>query len=167
MVEKTLDRRWMLRGAGAAGAAMVGGIALAGAAPANERGSTDMRRNSVEGSWLIEHQDDPAADNPAVRAVASFAAGGVYTGIDIAPPSPAQAGSWESTGAGAFRATFWTGDAGPAGSGAPAVVVRVRPRGRVNGDRISGTYRVQVWDAATGTVLQSGTGRFWGTRIEA
>ena len=49
----------------------------------------------------------------------------------------------------------------------PVLRVRVRPRGRVNGDRISGTYRVQVWDAATGAVLQSGTGRFWGTRIEA
>lgn len=165
MVEKTLDRRWMLRGAGAAGAAMVGGIALAGAAPANERGSTDMRRNSVEGSWLIEHQDDPAAENTPVRGVSSFAAGGVYTGFDLAPPSPPGGGSWAQTGAGTFRATFWQGAGG--GPGEPAVVIRVRPRGRVNGDRISGTYRVQVWDAATGAVLQSGTGRFWGTRIEA
>lgn len=47
------------------------------------------------------------------------------------------------------------------------MTVRVRPRGRVVADRISGTYAFTVWSVATGEELQHGTGKFWGVRIDA
>jgi hypothetical protein len=158
--ESTLDRRWLLRSAGAAGAAMVGGLALTSSAQA------DDGHGGVEGSWMITHRDDPGGDPTEVKGVVSFAAGGALLNVDIAPPGPAAAGAWEETGSGAFKATFWIGFPGMAPD-QPAVTVRVRPRGKVDDDKISGTYTFTGWNAATGESMQSGTGMFWGERIEA
>lgn len=79
-MEQTLDRRWVLPGAGAAGAAMVGGLALTASAQADEE------HRGVEGGWLITHQDDPGGDPTPVKAVSTFAAGGAFLSVDIARP---------------------------------------------------------------------------------
>ncbi len=59
---------------------------------------------------------------------------------------------------------FQTGAPGQK-AGDPGLIVEVRPRGRVKGNTISGTYTVSGSNADTGVVLFSGTGTFTGTRL--
>ncbi|HET8599713.1 MAG TPA: hypothetical protein VFL99_05250 [Segeticoccus sp.] len=155
MDKSTLDRRAVLRGAGAAGAAVVGGVALASSAQA----SPQATQHRVAGSWLITHQ---ATGGPPIKAVACFAGGGVLLDFELAPAGPAGAGSWEGHGNGRFTGTFWTSaESGPA----QAAVLRVHVMGAAEGDRISGTYRATVYDASTEKPIGTESGRFWGHRI--
>lgn len=157
MVEHVVDRRGMLRGAGvAAGAATLGGVVLA--APA------DAASSGLLGGWLITHRDNPPAPTDETQAVVTFAAGGVFQVIDIDPVGTPGAGSWSGS-ASSFHVTFWAGE--PGDNGSPALVIRVRPRGKVDGDRISGTYSLTLWDAKTHKQVGTGSGKFWGSRIDA
>jgi hypothetical protein len=110
----------------------------------------------VEGSWLVTHQDDPGGNPTKVKAVSSFSPGGVLFSVDIAPTGPPSAGSWASTGPGRFKATFWFG-APSGGPTDPAVTVQVRLRGRMSGDKISGTDAFTVRNAETDEPVFSGT----------
>lgn len=161
MVENTLDRRWVLRGAGAAGAAAVGGLALAASASA-----TDAPASSVQGSWLIVHSDTLPGDSKPTKGVVGFAAGGVLVNFEFADGSTGL-GTWASQGMNGFMATFWAGGGGSGPNPGPAVMVRVSPRGRVHGDQISGTYTIAIFDASTDAKIASGTGTFSGHRIMA
>jgi len=157
MVEHVVNRRGMLSGAGvAAGAAALGGIALATPAAADG--------DRLLGGWLITHRDNPPAPANEAQAVVTFASGGAFQVIDIDPVGTPGAGSWSGS-ASSFHATFWAGE--PGDNGSPAVVIRVKPRGKVDGDRVSGTYSLTIWDAKTHKQVGTGTGKFWGSRIDA
>ena len=156
MVEHGVDRRGMLRGAGvAAGAATLGGVVLAAPAEASSGG--------LLGGWLITHRDNPPAPDET-QGVVTFAAGGAFQAIDIDPLGTPGAGSWSGS-ASSFHVTFWAGE--PGDNGSPAVVIRVKPHGKVDGDRVSGTYSLTIWDAKTHKQVGTGTGKFWGSRIDA
>ncbi|MGZ4590023.1 MAG: hypothetical protein ACXV3C_11350 [Actinomycetes bacterium] len=160
MTEHTMGRREMLMGAGVA----AGGVALTGlgASPAM---ASDHAHDQLTGSWLIVHQDDPPGDTTPVTAVASFAGGGVIINHDINPAGPPFTGTWARNG-NRFRATLWSGFSSGGAPDAPSSTIRVRIRGRLKNDSISGTAAFAVFDPA-GKVAQSGTGTFRGTRIEA
>lgn len=138
---------------------MVGGVALASSAEA----TGERRRQGLEGSWLITHR---ANGGTAVKAVASFTAGGVLIEVELAPAGPTGAGTWRRRGDDGFTGTFWFGQSG-APTGGPDVVGRVHVSGRRDGDRISGTYRATFYDAHSDAELGSERGVFWGSRIEA
>jgi len=71
-------------------------------------------------------------------------------------------GAWDAHGD-RFSAHFWT--ATPAEGKQPAVVIEARVRGSVQGENISGTFRVTVYAAKNQKVLQRGRGTFSGHRI--
>jgi hypothetical protein len=118
----------------------------------------------LTGSWMITRQDD--GDPTQVKAVLSFAGGGVVVEHDILPAGPPFTGTWARRDGGRFRATFWSGFPGEGGPGSPGVAVRVRLVGRVEHRTISGTYTVTVFDS-TGAPIESATGRFSGQPISA
>jgi hypothetical protein len=161
MDERTMNRRVVLTRAGAVGAVALAGVAGASPALASEKGN-----RGVTGSWMITHKDDPPGDPTPVRGVASFAEGGVLISHDISPAGPPSTGTWAGQGNDRFKGTFWSGFPGDGGPGTPGGTFRVRVRGRVRGDKISGTYRFTVFDP-TGKEIDSGTGTFRGERIEA
>jgi hypothetical protein len=161
MDERTLGRRQVLRGAGAAAA---GGAAVAGLGLASPAMASDDAGGGLTGSWMITRQDD--GDPTEVQAVLSFAAGGVVVEHDIGPAGPPFTGTWARRSGGRFRATFWSGFPGEGGPGSPGVTVRVRLVGRVEHRTISGTYTVAVFDA-TGAQIDSATGSFTGRPINA
>ena len=158
-----IGRRQVLRGAGvAAGGVAVGGLGLA--SPAAAASDDDSRRGGLTGSYLVTRQDD--GDPTRVQAVLSFADGDVFVAHDINPAGPPFTGTWERTGGGAFRATFWTGFPGEGGPGSAGGTIRVRARGEVDDGVLRGTYRVTAFDPS-GAVVFNGTGRFRGRRIAA
>ena len=151
MAESVINRRQVLRGAGvAAGGAAVGALAFAPAASAHDTGE-----RGPSGSWLVVRQDD--GDPVRTTLVLSFGGGGIFISHDINPAGPPFTGTWEADGQ-RFRATFWTGQGGN-GPNQPAITIRVRLRGRVNGESLTGTYTVTVFDSATGTPIQTVTGK--------
>jgi hypothetical protein len=164
MGEQSLGRRQVLRGAGvvaAGGAAVtaVSGLGLASPAIASDDGG-----GGLTGSWMVTRQDD--GDPTRVRAVFSFAGGGVFVEHDILPAGPPFTGTWARRDGGRFRATIWSGFPGEGGPGSPGVAVRVRLVGRLEHRTISGTYTATVFDS-TGTPLESNTGKFSGQPISA
>lgn len=162
MTDRVVDRRMLLRGAGVAGAAAIGGTALASPARAADRKRNGD--NDVTGSWVIVHRDDPPAPPERATAVIAFAEGGVFVTQDIAPLSASGLGAW-SREHDKVKVNFWTGAAGEKGS--PAVAIEVKASGTVDHDRISGTYTVAVHAAKNlKKVLQRGTGKFEGRRLE-
>jgi hypothetical protein len=168
MTDESVERRMLLRGVGLAGAAALGGTALASPASARDRkhDHDGDRDNDATGAWLIHHRDDAPGDTTDVLAVVGLAEGGVVTVQDLAPLGAAAVGGWESRGNGRFKASFWTG-APSSGANEPAVVINVRVRGRARHNRISGTDSFTVFDATNMHELFKGTGTFEGKRIEA
>jgi hypothetical protein len=161
MDKSVIERRMLLRGAGVAGAAVVGVAAVPAVASAQQ----SDHGGRLLGAWRITHTDNPQSQNTPVVAIVTFAAGGVFTNLDINPPSPPGLGAWDSSGD-HFKVTFWQGDAGNGGS-APPIVVRVQVRGRLHDDHISGTYRVTVFSASDNSVVARGSGVFSGSRLQA
>jgi hypothetical protein len=159
MAENTIDRRRLLHGAGAAagGAAVVGmGVATAPTAAA------DGGSRRLEGSWLV---DVTNADGSTLLSVGSFADGGVAIVHDIRPAGPPFTGTWAIKGH-QFRATLWSGFPGEEGPGSPGPTIRLRLRGTVDKNTVSGTFTFTVF-APTGAEVDSGSGTFIGRRIEA
>ena len=78
---------------------------------------------------MIIHQDE--ADPTEVRAVISFAEGGVFISHDISPAGPPFTGSWERQGGDRYRATFWSGFPGEEGPGSLGPTVRIVLTARV------------------------------------
>jgi hypothetical protein len=110
--------------------------------------------------------DDPPADTMKITTVISFAAGGVLISQDISPADSPFTGTWARRGDGGFQGTMWVGQAGPAGPGKPGITARVRLRGSVRRDKLSGTYQYSAFDPS-GAVVAHGTGSFTGHPIEA
>lgn len=158
MDDQALNRRRILLGAGAAGAVAIGAVAGAPSASASH--------SSPAGSWKTTRKDDPPGDPMRVSLILSFAEGGVVISHDLSPAGPPQTGTWARRADGGFKATFWSGQPGPDGPGAPGFTIRVRIRGSVHMDRISGTYEYWVFDAS-GAVDSTGTGSFSGRRVDA
>ncbi|MGZ4611006.1 MAG: hypothetical protein ACXV2H_12175 [Actinomycetes bacterium] len=158
MDERAIGRRQMLRGAGvAAGGVAVSGIALASPAAASDD------HTGLTGSFFCTRQDDGTTDK--ITVILSFAGGDVFLSHDINPAGPPFTGTWARDGK-RFRATFWTGTVGgPNNQAGPTV--RVRARGRVEGETITATYAFTAFDPKTGAVVDSGTGKLTGRRIRA
>lgn len=159
MTDEVIERRMLLRGAGLAGATVIGGTTLAASAAAG-----DEEHSRVTGSWLVTHRDDPGGDPTEIMGVASFAAGGVVANQDISPISPTGLGSWKRRGRNGFRASLWAGIPGD-GPGAPGLTLNVRLRGKVEDDEIEGTYAFKVFEPSGATAFE-GTGTFEGERIK-
>jgi hypothetical protein len=159
MDEHVLNRRRVLLGTGAVA---MGGVAVAASA-ASASASGD---SGPSGSWVLSRKDDPPGDGMKVTTVLSFAAGGVLISQDISPADSPFTGTWARRGDGGFQGTMWVGQPGPAGPGKPGLTVRVRVRGSVRKDRLSGTYQYSVFDPS-GAVAARGTGSFTGRPIEA
>ena len=157
MDEHVLNRRRVLLGTGAVA---IGGVAVA-ASSASANGDS-----GPSGSWVISRKDDPPGDTTTVTTVVSFAAGSVLISQDISPADSPFTGTWARRGDGGFQGTMWVGQPGPAGPGKPGLTVRVRIRGSVRGDTMSGTYQFSVFDPS-GAVVIHGTGSFTGHPIEA
>jgi hypothetical protein len=104
-------------------------------------------------------------DPTRIKAVFSFAGGGVFVEHDILPAGPPFTGTWARGDGGRFRATIWSGFPGE-GPGSPGVAVRVRLVGRLEHRTISGTYTATVFDS-TGAPVESNTGKFSGQPISA
>jgi hypothetical protein len=115
---------------------------------------------------VISRKDDAPANTMTVTTVLSFAAGGVLISQDISPADSSFTGTWARRGDGGFQGTMWVGQPGPAGPGKPGLTVRVRLRGSVRGDKLSGTYQFSVFDPSH-AVVTHGTGSFTGHPIEA
>ena len=160
MGERTMGRRQVLLGAGVA----AGGVALSGlnAAPA---AADEGNGHVLSGSWLVTRQDDPPGDPTVVKAVFSFADGDVLIEHDINPAGPPFSGTWAERRHGEFTATIWSGFAGGPGGAGPTI--RVRLRGSANHNTLSGTYDFAVFDPVTDAEVDSGTGTFNGSRIDA
>jgi hypothetical protein len=161
MSERTLGRREVLAGVGAA----AGAVTLAGAVASPAAADTG---SGPSGSWLVTRHDNPPGDTSPVGAVVSFAAGHVLITQDINPPAAPFLGTWDAGAGGTFTGTMWSGQpGGPDPSSEPGVVLRVHIRGRHTGDSITVRYSYAVFPAGSTTPLATGTGVFRGHRIDA
>jgi hypothetical protein len=142
-----------------------GGVAFtglgAGPAAANDRHDGPI---GLSGSWLVSHADDPPGDTSPVKAVFSFAGGGVFVEHDINPAGPPFTGTWAQPHGNRFKATIWSGFPGEGGHGPTA---RVQLRGSRHHGTLSGTYVFDVIDPVSNDVVESGTGSFTGVPIDA
>jgi len=161
-MQGTTERRQVLRAASAAGAAAVAGITITDSARADDSESGDP----IVGAWVVTHRDNPPGPPNIGKAVVTAAPGGALQNVEDAPPTGVGAGAWRSLGGGRFQSVFQTGVAGQK-AGDPGVIVEVRPRGRVHGNTMVGTYTLSGSSADTGDVLFSGSGTFTGSRLRA
>ena len=162
MGEHVMGRRQVLRGAGVA----AGGVAIAGFAMASPAMASDDSHGGLNGSWMVTRQDD--GDPQKVMLVLSLAGGNVIISHDINPAGPPFTGTWaQRDDNNGFRATFWTGLAGGGPGSGPGPTIRVVLEGRVQHHTMSGTYTGTVFDPTTGDEIQTITGSFTGTRINA
>lgn len=160
-----MERRMLLRGAGVAGASLVGVAAIPAAASAHGHDDHDSHDSSAIGAWFITHKDNPPGDTTPGTSVVTFAPGGVFTAQDLAPLGAAGLGAWEPDGSDRFKVLFWTGAKGETAKD-PDVVIKIEVRGKVDHDKVSGTYSGTVYDAKTMKVLVTFTGTFSGARVE-
>jgi hypothetical protein len=157
-MNKSLERRALLRGAGVAGASVVGVVAAPEVASAQE--GHGGHASGLLGAWRITHTDDPPS-NESGDAIVAFSAGGVLT-VEELGDGTSGLGAWRSEGH-RFRARFY--EASPGEGSDPGVVVEIRVRGRLHHDHLAGTYAATVRSAADERVLAAFTGEFTGTRV--
>ena len=153
MTEDSVGRRHLLRGAGVA----AGGVALSGVALASPASAGEFHDDQeVSGSWRVNVHNDNGDESVSIL---SFAAGDVCIVHDISPAGPPFTGTWRPGRDGSFRATVLTGT--PDG-----MVIELKLRGRVRHGEIRGSFTDTVTDPS-GNVVESGSGTFDGTPVEA
>jgi hypothetical protein len=160
-MDKMLERRMLLRGAGVAGASLVG-VTAVGPATASEPGhggGHDGR--DLLGAWRITHTDDPPGGDTGV-AIVAFAPGGVVS-LEEIPDGTLGLGAWRCSGDG-FRARFF--ESAPAQGSNPGAAIDIRVSGAVHGSHVAGRYRGTVRSVADDSVLTRFTGTFHGHRLE-
>lgn len=162
MSQGQINRRQLVR---AAAGVAAGGVLVGGTGVASASAHDDHAGRGAVGTWVVDHTDDPPAEPSPGRTLVSLAPGGVLVGNDIKPPGPGATGSWATTSHNRFKATAWGGIPGTPG-GDPDVTLRLKIRGKVQGDMVTGTYRFTVF-APDDSTLFEGTGKFTGTRLEA
>lgn len=155
MGSEHLGRRQIMTAAGAGVLAAAGLGGTAAAAPA----ASSAPEGHVPGGWLITRTQAGAPGQ--IRTVLTFAAGGAILSLDIDPAAPPLAGSWDSDGEHGFEATFWGSVTDP--QGRSVGTVRVKATGRVDGNRMSGSY---TFRASVQGQNQNGSGGFHGIRID-
>jgi hypothetical protein len=163
MLTEHMSRRQVLAGVGVTAAVGAAAVVL----PATSAAADEQHGNDLLGTWLINRKDAPSASTPAPTAVQttiSLAGGGVFLSTDVNPPSAPGQGTWAPNGQKGFVFTFLSGQQGPPPTG--VAVVKVTGKGTVQDDHISGSYSFKVTDGS-GTLLDSGTGSFRGSRIPA
>ena len=152
-----VERRMLLRGAGVAGATLVGVAAAAAPASANSEG------HDVLGAWFVTHTDEPPSETDPGTSVVGFGSGGLMTTQDLYPIGAAGIGTWEPDGGDDFKGS--SGPGSPARTTGPVGSSR-SVHGRVDGDRIKGRYHGWVYVAATMALEGEFKGRFKGKRVE-
>jgi hypothetical protein len=136
--DQLITRRGVLRGAGVAATGVAVTALGVGSAAADPGGD-----GSPLGSWLVKVT---GPDFPTTMVVATFAAGGVYTAIDLNPPTPYTAlGTWARTGGHTFTNTFWQLATNPF-SPTKQVAFLVTSNGQVRGDHVSSTFTFVVFN---------------------
>lgn len=127
-----VERRMLLRGAGVAGATLVGVAAAASPASAHSEG------HDVLDAWFVTHTDEPSSETDPGTSVVGFGSGGLMTTQDLYPIGAAGIGTWEPDGGDDFKGKFWTGFPGP--DNGPGGFIKICVHGSVHGDRIKGRY---------------------------
>ena len=158
-----IGRRQLVRtaaGVAAGGALVLGAGAESASASSDDHGDG----KGLQGTWVVDHTDDPPGDPNPGRIVAGLAAGGVFSAYDLKPPGPGALGAWRTTSHNRFRATSWGSVAGTGGD--PDITYRFRIRGKLQGGQITGTYQFTGF-GPDDSELFSGTGTFTGTRLAA
>lgn len=151
-----IGRREVLRTVGVAAGAVA--LAPASSAAADERGR-------FEGSWMITAVVDDGG--PTVINTTSLTPGGVAISHDIKPANVPFLGSWTHTRGSHFKATLWSGLAGPTGPGSVGDTLSLEIVGRLLRDgTIAGTFTVTDFVAGTDDSIAF-TGTFTGSRIAA
>lgn len=123
----------------AAGAGLVAAAALGSTASASP--SAAPSASGVSGGWLATRHDK--SSSVPIRSVFTFANGGAAVGLDLEPTAPPYLGSWEAQDAYRFTFTFWTPIIDD--SGVSIGTGRVKAIGRLDGDRISGSYTAVIF----------------------
>jgi hypothetical protein len=156
MALNTVNRRQLVRAAAgvAAGGVLVGGTGVASATADSSSG--------LVGSWWVTHTTDPPEPPEEGVTIVSFVDGGIAIANDIHPAGQLSTGTWEVRDNHRFRASFWGGF--PEVDGNPAGYVRIDVRGRRDGDAVTGTFTVHVFDTSD-TEVFTVTGSFEGTRL--
>jgi hypothetical protein len=153
-----IDRRQILKGAGAIG---IG--ALAALAPATAL-ANEGELEGLVGSWNAPHtaKTGPFAGPPTDGNI-TFAPGGALAANDSDSPATGL-GNWTKHGEHGFRFTFHTfifNPSVPHGS-----KVKVRAQGTLDGDAIRGQFSFDVFGPDGNAILGlTGSGTFQGTRI--
>ena len=161
--DQIITRRRVLRGAGVAAT----GVAVA-ALGANSAAAEPREDGSPVGSWLVTITGPHV---PTTTVLAAYAAGGVYTEINLTPTSTYTAlGTWARTGGHTFTATFWQLANNTFFPPPPEqVVFRVTLDGQVSGDDLATTFTFDVFDPShlpPAKPLFSGSGQATGQRVK-
>jgi hypothetical protein len=158
MADGRIDRRQILKGAGAVG---IG--SLAALAPATVLADNEDNAGGFLGAWHAPHTHEtgPFAGKTTDGNIV-FTPGGVLIANDTDQQATGL-GNWVKSGGNGFRFTFHTFiyTNAPAGT-----KVKVRGQGTHHDDSILGRFSFQVYDPSGNPVSGvAGTGRFGGSRI--
>jgi hypothetical protein len=166
MADQRLDRRRMLKGAGALGA--LGALAaLQSPAPARADDQEDEHRHGLIGAWEFTATISPGAS--LNRGLSLVAPGGVALFTDQGEPSQhvgSGVGAWVRTGKRTIALTFVRQRFDATGTLVGTTKILEARTLDAAGDTFSGSGSFNVLDL-TGKVVASGTFTIQGTRIRA
>jgi hypothetical protein len=150
-MESAMNRRGVLAGLGAAGAAA--GLA---AIPSGAEAAAP----SVRGTWLIKPTS--AGSSAGFQALAAFAAGGVFVTTGSDEPGTGL-GQWNARGAHGFGFTYLNFHFDT--DGKPSNTVKVRAAGTFHGSKLSGRASLRVFDPSGTPVGGAAHFKFTGKRV--
>ena len=158
MADGRIDRRQILKGAGAVGVGTLAALVPATVLAGNEDGA-----GGLFGAWHAPHTHEtgPFAGTTTDGNIV-FTPGGVLIANDTDQQATGL-GNWVKSGADGFRFTFHTFIFA---NFPPGTKVKVRGKGTHRDDSILGRFSFQVYDPHGNPVSGvAGTGRFSGARI--
>jgi hypothetical protein len=159
MVDGRIDRRQILKGAGAVGVGT-----LAALVPMTGLADSEDNGGGLLGAWHAPHTHEtgPFAGTTTDGNIV-FAPGGVLVADDTDQQATGL-GNWVKSGEEGFRLTFHT--FAFLANFPPGTKVKVRGQGTHGDNAISGRFSFQVYDPGGNPIPGvAGTGRFGGTRI--
>ena len=157
MDQTIITRRRALVAAGALGAT----AALTGVR--SVQAASGAGGDAVTGTWVVTVTSALNAQ-PPLTSIVAFAAGGSLVTADNQGPGNVSIGAWEPEGDKGFQAVFESFAFDPSGKSFGAAVIR--PRGTVDGERVHGTYSVDLVPASGPTQHGVDHGTFTGSRLE-
>ena len=159
MVEPRVNRRQLLIGAGAAGAAAA--VGLASSVTPVAAASSDS--SWIVGAWEIVITPD-ANQGPPQPGVITFAPGGVVTDVDANSPSTG-VGGWKADDDGRINLTFRNFSFDSNGNAQGMATINVTVHSKNDGKGFSGRYKVTATDLSGQTTFFQGTGAVSGKHL--